>query len=182
MPNLFKQMFNEFRESALRIETLDEYHITGGEWEDFERYKSGFSYTAHSIGDWIENLKRWNSQGKIIRRIRIIPELLNAYLKYEFEAYLDNISAGEIIRVVPRSKYESLVLKEIMGDFWLFDQTYLLKMNYDNARRFLGGKLVEDNFLIESYKKLFIELERISVSHDYILKQIRQSSIKIEFK
>lgn len=53
-----------------------------------------------------------------------------------------NIAAGEDIRYLISEQAQELALPD--HDYWLFDSRKLLRMQFDETDRFLGGEIIED--------------------------------------
>lgn len=174
MENLFKN----FKQSALRIETLPLYKE---DMEDIEYYNFiNGEPVEYGDKEWIGNLKRWTSQGKIIKRIRIVSDILTTYEKYEFFCYHKNCLAGEKIFVMPRNEYEKIVDRKDRFDYWIFDESTICKINYNNEGRYLGYTIIEED--AKKYVDLFYLLEKQRI-FDYkeVIKKINNSKIKINF-
>jgi len=181
--DVFEEMFGGFEVSAFRVETLPVYHIEGSEWEEFEQYKEGVPIEGFANQDWIEDVRAWSSAGKEIKRIRVIPPMLTEYLRYELEwCFPKNLLAGEVIKAVSQRTCEQLVTPETKGDFWMFDQEYVLKMEYDEEGRYLREKLISEPELVDPYVTLFMKLERKSVPYTDVIRQIREAKLKVELQ
>ncbi|HUV42332.1 MAG TPA: hypothetical protein VMY36_00240 [Patescibacteria group bacterium] len=181
--DVLEEMFGSFEVSALRVETLPVYHIEGGEWEEFQHYKEGIPTADSRHRAWIEDVRAWTRSGKEIKRIRVIPPTLAEYLRYELDwCFPQNWLAGEIIKAVSQRTYEQLVTAETKGDFWIFDQKHVLKMEYDKEGRYLGENLVSDPPLVDSHTTLFLELEQKSIAYTEVIRQIREAKLKVELE
>ncbi len=68
-----------------------------------------------------------------------MAEPLTAYMRYELTwSYPPNVAAGEDIRIAPLSPM-------MPGrDFWLFDSSALLWLDYDGAGRLVSAELDDD--------------------------------------
>lgn len=181
--DVYEQMFEGFKVSARRLETLPTYHIKGGEWEEYQQYLQGIPIKDFANQDWVEDVGAWKKAGKEIRRIRVIPSTLTRYLRYEFEwCFPENMLAGEVIRVVAQADYQNLVSKATSGDFWIFDEKYVLSMQYDEEGRYLGENLIDNKDLVGAFVALFRELERRSLAYTNIMQQVRQAKLTVEVR
>jgi hypothetical protein len=88
--------------------------------------------------------------GRVIERVRIVSEPLTEYTHFEFAAYRDNIAAGANGRVVPRAALGDADQGWASEDFWIFDESLVVLMSYDDQGRFLGVQQPND---IRSYLK-----------------------------
>lgn len=146
-----EELFKNFRKSALRLEIFPEYKDDMDE-EDYQNFILGKPMKYADI-EWINNVKQWTKQGKVIKRIRIISENLTTYEKYEFICYNENNLAGEKVLVVPRIEYERLVNKQDRFDYWIFDESIVCKLNYSKEGRFIGYTIIKEDF--EKYINIF---------------------------
>jgi len=173
MENLEKA-FSEFNKTALRIEALPEYHIEGGEWEEYEKYRKGLPIQGYSNQEWIDQLETWRKEGKTISRIRIVPEALNDYLRYEIKwCFPINWDAGEDIKIVGQNEYESHISSSTKGDYWIFDNDLVLQMNYDDKGKFIIAELNEDQFRSKKIIELSNRLGNISIPYMEYTKILR---------
>src|SRR5262245_10353766 len=79
--------FHGFKESAFRLETLDQY-LVDSEADAFERFKQGQPLRPPRSGtaaDWDTLISGHRSAGRTMQRIHLIPKKLTPYLRFEFE-------------------------------------------------------------------------------------------------
>lgn len=172
------ELFKNFKKSALRLETFPEYKDDMDE-EDYRNFVLGKPVKYADV-EWINNVKQWTRQGKIIKRIRIISEDLTTYEKYEFLCYNENNLAGEKILVVPRVEYERLVNKHDRFDYWIFDESIVCKINYSEEGGFIGSTIIKEDS--EKYINIFHLLEeQVVCDCENVISQINNSKIKIRF-
>jgi len=178
--DIYEKMFRDFKISAYRVETLPVYHIEGGEWEEFEQYRNGIPIEGFANQDWINELTIWKNSNKEIKRFRVIPPMLNEYLCYEFEwCYPRNWIAGEIIKVVDQKTYEKLIIPETEGDFWMFDEKYVLKMEYDIKGYYIGERIISEQDAVSKYSESLSRLEQKSVLYTDVMKKIRKAKLSV---
>jgi hypothetical protein len=60
---------------------------------------------------------------------------LTEYLRFELLAYQENAAAGEEIRLAERDVHPALAA--LRSDFWLFDDTIAVPMQYDEEGHFV---------------------------------------------
>jgi hypothetical protein len=78
-----------------------------------------------------------------MRRARIARRPLSAYIQYEFEwGFAYNVEAGEDIRVPDLTDQLGPDLPD--HDFWLFDETTVVKLLYRPDGTQIGRELVQD--------------------------------------
>lgn len=173
-----EELFKKFKKSALRLETFPEYKDDMNE-DDYHNFILGKPLNYADV-EWINNVKQWTEQGKIIKRIRIISEDLTTYEKYEFLCYNENNLAGEKILVVPRTEYEKLVNKQDRFDYWIFDESIVCKINYNENGCFIGCEIIKENS--KKYIDIFHSLEKkVVFDCEKVISQINNSKIKIKF-
>ena len=92
---------------------------------------------------WLEFLRTARQQGKQVQRVRVLPEPINRYFRFEFNAgYKPSQAAGEDIRFIARNLVASPDTPLL--DFWLFDDDLVEVMRYDNKGRFTGTEYYDD--------------------------------------
>ena len=74
-------------------------------------------------------------------RVRLVVEPLSDYVRWELTAMRWSVEAGEDIRVLPAGQAGAW---PAVDDFWLFDDTLAVRMEYDTGGRFLGGRPSDD--------------------------------------
>src|SRR5262249_53089561 len=80
--------------------------------------------------------------GRWIGRVHVIRRPLTDYLRYEFAVYQYTVAAGEDVRILDLTGQLNPGLPE--QDFWLFDDTEVVRMDYDPDGTQLGRELLED--------------------------------------
>lgn len=134
----FGGLFESFRESAFRLETLDAYMVSE-EADEYRRFLAGDEFPKSADNEWVQFVKKCVGEGKTIQRVHTISLPLTPYLRYEINwGYLYTSVAGEDIYLVDRTELSA----ELSGltDFWLFDRRTLVMVRYDSAGRFLHGE------------------------------------------
>lgn len=142
------QLFEQFRRSIFRFETLQHYDVSV-EREPLRRFLLGEAkpYPLYPRRRWWEGMNRdAAAAGKKVERVRVLVEPLTDYDRYEVSwPYFDNVRAGEDIRVITVSEGEwPAGLPGYGHDFYLFDSAQLALMHYDHQGRFLAVDLLDD--------------------------------------
>lgn len=166
--------FESFKQEAFRLETLPAYNIPS-EQEDYKRYLAGAPLPSPDREhiEWIEVIKRATARGATFKRARIIPNPLTSYIKYEIDwGYLYNADAGEEIRLVEEAALITNSQFNFKEDYWLFDNTIAVKMNYDSTGGFLGGELLDEG-LTDKYRKTRDLIWPLATSFEDYLKERR---------
>lgn len=122
----FDRFFEECRQTAFRLETLQVYDV-GYEEEAFRRFLAGGEVVAtESQQEWAHLV----SSGRRFRRVHVVTEPLTDYVRFECVwAYRASVEAGEDVRVLPTAE-GSWPEGIPRCDFWLFDSEHLVRMNY----------------------------------------------------
>lgn len=130
-----------FTRTLFRLETLPVY-LVDSDGEDYRRYVAGLpGPTMSRKGPWLEVLRSERERGLYQHRVHVWTPPLTDYLRYEAEwGYAYNAEAGEDIRILDTSEQRkpAAVLDE---DFWLIDDSLVVRMHYDPQGRLLGGSI-----------------------------------------
>jgi hypothetical protein len=96
---------------------------------------------------WLDHLRREREAGILRHRVHVLRTPLTDYLRYECEwGYAFNAAAGEGISILDLSEHSSPDgLPD--HDFWLIDDQFPIRMQYDQDGRFLGAEPVESEAL-----------------------------------
>lgn len=149
-----KKLFDAFKDTAFRLEGLPVYNVPE-EAVDFNKFKNG-TFLSQEDNGWHGFLEQSKSQGKKIQRLRLLSQNLTDYEKFELRAYEKSLILGEEIRTT----YNPEHLRNYEYDFWLFDNTWIARMNYDNDGKFIGQKV----YKIDSKNKNYVD-RWISIYH-----------------
>jgi hypothetical protein len=133
----FAELLGDAQRSAVHLEMRDAY----GPNPRFEAWQRGERV------NWADRESWWHpfhqtiadavSRGVSVRRARIVSEPVSEYIRWEHDATTANVTAGEQVRWLPRSRATDLALPG--NDFWLFDE-FLLRIHHFSGE----GALLED--------------------------------------
>lgn len=145
----FGKALHEFEHTAFRIELQDSY-LEAEEADLFAAFLRGDRPTPASVvselGLWYERVSEHSRHGKRIERVRIQQDPPTDYQR--FERWLDrwNIEAGETMRYLTRQQAHEIGLLPSAGntDWWLFDSSKLLVMNFDGEGHRIRNELITD--------------------------------------
>jgi hypothetical protein len=131
----WRRLFDGFQHSAFRWEGCQQY-----EDEAVGAFLAGDPKPPMPGKDrWIARVRSACAAGKTMARVHGVREPLTAYLRYELTwSYPANVEAGEDVRITTEA------LGTLDRDFWLFDSTTLLWLDYDAAGSMLSAELDED--------------------------------------
>jgi hypothetical protein len=137
------QLFETFTSDAFHLELRDDYSVPdeNGPYEGWLRGEPvDYSYMA----PWTQLIKRVTSEGKTVRRVRVVTEPHTPYIQWEHSATAHNEEAGEAIRWLPRHFLpDDLVIPMGGNDWWLFDDRLLAVGLFDADGHVLGSELIE---------------------------------------
>ncbi len=140
----FERCFTDFRYTAFRLETLQNYSV-GGEKDPFKRFMSdGFQGFSAAVYEWGDEIRAGIAAGRRYSRVHVVTEPLSDYLRFECACgYRLSVTAGEDIRILPvqEGDWPDGIPRL---DYWLFDSHRLLKMNYGPDGALLTPELVDD--------------------------------------
>lgn len=126
--------FDTFSKYAYRLEVLPQYSIYDtNEFFEYEKFIKGEAIEGFANQDWLECISQWNNEGKIIERVRVIPQVITDYFKYEFFwCYPRNIEHGENIKFISHDDFVSLCGENELNDFWAFDKEKVVLLLYND--------------------------------------------------
>jgi len=144
----FASLFTSFQRSAFRLEIRDRYNVPE-ETEPFRLFLQGRVPDPSWTREWTQVVSANTSAGKVMRRVRLVREPLSDYLRFELSCgYPNNVTAGEQIAVlVVQSDPPQLPAH----DFWLFDDSAVGVMSYDDGGHFLGVQVVTEPQAVARY-------------------------------
>jgi len=127
-------LFNDFRRTAFRLETLQLYRADS-ETDTFRAFLAGEPCPPWPARDqWLTRIRAAKAAGKSYSRVHIVTEPLTDYTTYELTwIYPANVAAGEDIRIVPVTADWPPGLPRL--DYWLFDSETLAVFRYDDSGR-----------------------------------------------
>ncbi|MPZ65628.1 MAG: hypothetical protein GEU83_08965 [Pseudonocardiaceae bacterium] len=144
----FAELFRSARCSARHMENRDRYDVPG-EREELRRFLDGDwteSDERHERTGWERTVRGLVDQGRRFERVRIVPEPLTDYLRFELFGCRLNVEFGEDVRYLDRAEAVRLDLPD--HDFWVFDSTTLVLLRFTADDRPLTHEIVTDPELV----------------------------------
>lgn len=138
----FAQLFTDFTTYAFRYECQAEYRESF-EAEPWRKFRDGEPDDLAWIRPWLDGVRAATAAGRRFERVRVLTDPLTDYLEWEMYIGQFNAQAGEHIRVLDEQQRTALALPG--DDFWLFDDTLVARMLYDEDLSFVGAELVSDH-------------------------------------
>ncbi|SOE30203.1 DUF6879 family protein [Streptomyces sp. OK228] len=151
----WRAMFRGIESEAWRLETLPQY-LVPQESGEIEAFRAGERIDPHTYSSpYTEDLKRLRGEGKRKGRVHILTQPLSEYLRFEFSRYYaPHALAGEDIRILDVTGRESPL--HGIQDFWLFDRSTVVLMNYEADGTQVSRELYEGD------PAPFVEYQRIA--------------------
>ncbi|MEU9193882.1 DUF6879 family protein [Streptomyces hundungensis] len=135
----FGKLFQTFEREAFRLETLDDYSGSSNP-EMLRAFLAGEPQPAHYNQRWVEDVRASTQAGKRMYRVHVVTRPLTDYLQFELGwGYTKNQTAGEEFFILDVTNRENPVSG--IPDFWMFDETRVVSMNYRKDGKFLGAEL-----------------------------------------
>jgi hypothetical protein len=167
--DILDECFRSFRHSALRLETLPAYAISG-EAERIEAWREGRARPERSVrtSEYLREVAANVLGGRARMRVRIVDHPLSEYCRYQMAAYIESAAAGEQIRIVVRDGGSEQARHDLdtVSDFWFFDQgtehERAVLLEYDLKGAFTGAHLATEPDLA-SCRKLWATAYKHSV-------------------
>ena len=136
-----------FRVSAFRLECRQHYdNPTEREW--FARYLETGEVPVFTPDNdaWCKLVAEARAAGKAVQRVHLVQEPPSDYVRFELACQRASLDAGEDIRVIAFRNVEARPLGNHghWGDFWLFDDAIVVRLEYDEAGRFLRPVAASD--------------------------------------
>jgi hypothetical protein len=165
----FFELFTSFERTARRLETRDRYDIPG-ERESFQRFLAGEPDDPDELilrDRWLSNLRTATAAGKRFERVRVVPEPLTDYLRFEVRGTRYNVDFGEDVRYVHRNQANALGLPA--HDFWVFDSSRLVLMYFTADNRHLGSELITEPEMVQRHERwLDLAFEHATPHRQYL--------------
>lgn len=137
----WSRYFQDFASSAFRLELRQVYTMPDEE-EDLAAFEQGQLPPPGYHYGWLDTVADAVKAGKTFRRVRIVTRPLSFYTQWEFVwGFAWNVKAGEDIRILDVTEQPELDLPD--HDFWLFDDTTVVKLLYRPNGTQIGRELVE---------------------------------------
>jgi hypothetical protein len=146
----FDRLFTTFERTAFRLETRDHYAVFD-EAEAYRNFLAGEPYDLHWHQSWLAGIRDITTSGRRMQRVRLVREPPTDYQRFELAVTPTNLEAGEDIRVLPHSVADGLDLPR--HDYWLFDDTRLGIMHFDDDGLFHGVEMTEDPTTVTAHRE-----------------------------
>jgi hypothetical protein len=143
----FSALFSNFKKTAFRFEFLQSFDVED-EKDAFRAFVSGDMQHAFpsKLPEWKSAISAATGAGKMFQRVRWITMPATDYVRWEALLGYPSLSeSGEDIRILDTASVENLVTAPCpLQDFWLFDDTICILLDYDSEGRLVGFRRVPE--------------------------------------
>lgn len=170
-PAAFSRLFSEFAHTAYRLEVRTAYGVTD-EDVPFQKYLAGEDPGIQWLQPWLDLMSAQTRKGKQVRRVRVVDDPPSDYLRWEIDNTPYNLRAGEDIRYLSRGRANELDLPRT--DYWIFDDSLLALLEFDEDDRFLGFRRTADSATLSQHNHWRDEAWRDALPYrQYVAEELR---------
>ncbi|WP_416970510.1 DUF6879 family protein [Streptomyces sp. 4F14] len=154
----WRRFFDSYERTAWRFEAQPTYTMPN-EAESFARFLRGEPEPAGHNERWHGRVRGFIDSSRTIGRVRIVRQPLTDYQRYQFAWGIPgNIQAGEDMRVLDVTQNDyGLPLSGT--DWWMFDETRIVHLNYRPDGTQINRELFEGDIVP------YLEWQRIALEH-----------------
>ncbi|WP_407697598.1 DUF6879 family protein [Streptomyces corynorhini] len=134
--------FSDFKRSAFRLEVHQTYTMPA-EASTVRDFLAGAPRPADFNASWHRTIRDHAAAGRTMTRAKVVRRPLTPYSRYLFEWCIPgNVAAGEDYQVVDVTERPDHDLPE--QDFWLFDESVVVHLNYRPDGTQINRELLQD--------------------------------------
>ncbi|MEV5979314.1 DUF6879 family protein [Streptomyces sp. NPDC052114] len=138
----WQSYFRDFKRSAFRLEVHQTYTMPA-EAETVRAFLAGEPMPEDFNASWHDLIRDHAVAGRRMTRAKIVRQPLTDYSRYLFEWCIPgNVAAGENYQIVDLTDGPNPELPE--QDFWLFDETTVVHLNYRADGTQINRELIQD--------------------------------------
>ena len=137
----WRHVFDSFTREAFRLETLPTYAVAS-EDDELRAFLATGRLVIPDDDPWLVRVRHFRATGRWIGRVHVVRHPLTDYLRYEFAVYAHTVQAGEDVRILDLTGHGDPDLPA--QDFWLFDDSRVVRMDYDADGHQLGRELLTE--------------------------------------
>lgn len=160
----WRTFFDAYKREAFRLETRQSYSVES-ERAEYEHFLATGSLDIPDSDQWLTRVRHFRQAGRWVGRVHVLTRPLTDYLRYEFAVYDFTVAAGEDVRILDVTDMPGPDLPR--QDFWVFDESAVVLMEYDDEGNQLGRELLEhvDPAPYVVWKRLALDLAVPFVSY-----------------
>jgi hypothetical protein len=136
----WRAFFDAHEQEAFRLETRQAYGVAS-EQAEYENFLATGELDIPDDDQWLTRLRQFRRTGRWVGRVHVLRRPLTDYLRYEFAVYEFTVRAGEDVRILDLTDMPDPGLPK--QDFWLFDESAVVLMEYDDDGNQLGRELLD---------------------------------------
>lgn len=162
----FDALFDSFRATVYRLETLPAYDVGGAEAARIAAWRAGQARPEQSVRTqpWLARIAMSTLvDGKRWARTRILDDPLTEYQRFQ----LDSMREAQVVGTEMRVAHRSDVGDGTGPDFWLFDagldEEHAVVMHYDEVGHWLGADLTTDPSVLTELAERRAAADAVSV-------------------
>ena len=137
----WRRFFDSYEREAFRLETLPSFRVASEDAELRGFLESG-QLGMPDDDQWLVRVRHFRATGRWVGRVHVLRRPLSDYLRYEFAVYAHTVRAGEDVRILDLTDQTDSGLPSF--DYWLFDDTRVVRMDYDASGRQRRRELLKD--------------------------------------
>lgn len=138
----WQSYFRKFKRSAFRLEVHQVYTMPA-EAATVRDFLAGETLPDGFNAAWHRTVREHTAAGRTMTRAKTVRRPLTDYSRYLFEWCIPgNVSAGEEYRIVDITNGPHPGLPQ--QDFWLFDETTVVHLNYRRDGTQINRELIRD--------------------------------------
>ncbi|MGW3442160.1 DUF6879 family protein [Streptomyces sp. NPDC001076] len=166
-PTEFVDLLAQATRSAVHLEMRDIYAVDY-ETGPFAEWRAGHRLDPADRGSWwrpwLDLVQETVARGVVIRRARIVSEPVSEYTRYLHDTTFTNVSAGELVRWLPRRQASVIPLPG--NDFWLFDDQVVRWNHFSGEGASQGGEATDDPTAAKLCSEAFEAVWARATPHD----------------
>lgn len=139
--NKWRTFFDSYKQEAFRLETLPVYTMPE-EDQEYQQFLDTGKLDVAEDDPWLVRIRRYRESGRTIGRVHVIRKPITDYLRFEFAFYAHSTRAGEDVRILDLTDKDNPGLPD--QDFWMFDSTHVVEMQYRADGTQIGRELLDN--------------------------------------
>jgi len=150
--------------SAVHLEMRDAYAVDY-EADDFAAWReTGRWGNPDYWRPWMDLISETVARGVVVRRARIVSEPVTDYIRFEHAGTVNNVTAGEQVRWLPRRRASDIPLPG--NDFWLIDEKLIRWNHFTGDGASAGGEMSDDPATVKLCATAFEAIWERAIPHE----------------